>query len=128
MVAVDDSEWGQENSGAMVEAMEGPDKDGRQTEEVQTISSEGSMYEKWEDSCLVKFREFLGFSMVGFKKEILSLMRKMVAMQQSDKKKGVVTITRCERELKKLESSINYIGRDKIKGGKDKGNLLQKLK
>ena len=87
-----------------------------------------SVYENWEDSCLVKFSEFLGFSMVGFEKEILGSMRKMVAMQQNDKKKGVVTVTKCEWELKKLESSINFNGRDKIKGGRDKGNLLLRLK
>ena len=69
---------------------------------------------------MVKFSEFFGFSMMGFKKEILGLMRKMVAMQQNDKKKGVVTITRCEGEPKKLVSSINYNGRDKCKeGGRD---------
>ena len=66
------------------------------------MSSKGSVYENWEDSCLVKFSKFLGFSTMGFEKEILGLMRKMVAMQQNDKK-GVVTVTRCERELKKLE-------------------------
>ena len=86
------------------------------------------MYENWEDSCLVKFSEFLSFSTMSFEKEILGLMRKMVAMQQNVKKKGVVTVTRCERELKKLESSINYNGRDKSKGGRDKSNLLLKLK
>ena len=73
------------------------------------------MYENWEDSCLVKFSDFLGFSMGGFENEVLGLVRKMVAMQQNDKKKGVVTTTRCERELKKLVSYINYNGRDKFK-------------
>ena len=93
------------------------------------MSSEGSVYENWEDSCLVKFSEFLGFPTVRFEKEILGLMRKMVAMQQKDKKKGVAKATRCERELKKLASSINYNGRDKFKvEGKDKGNLSLKLK
>ena len=128
MVAVDGSEWGLENSGAMGEVVEGLDEDSQRTEEVQSMSSEGSVYENWEDSCLVKFSEFLGFSTVDFEKEILGLMRKMVAMQQNDKKKGVVTFTRCERELKKFESSINYNGRDKIKGGRDKGDFLLKLK
>ena len=36
-----------------------------------------------------------------------------------------MTVTRCERELKKLENSINYNGRNKSKEeGRDKGNLL----
>ena len=126
MLAADGSEWGLENSRAMVETMEGLKEDRQRTKEVQTMSS---VYENWEDSCLVKFSEFLGFSMVGFEKEILGLMRKMVANQQNDKKKGVSTTTRCEQELKKLASSINYNGRDKFKeGGKDRGNLLLKLK
>ena len=43
--------------------------------------SEGSGYEKWEDSCLVKFNEFLDFPIVGFESEILDLLRKMVARQ-----------------------------------------------
>ena len=129
MVAADGSEWGLENSGAMVEAVEGHEEDRQRTKEVQTMSSEGSVYENWEDSCLVKFSEFLSFSTVGFEKEILGLMGKMVAMQQNDKKKGVATTTRCEWELKKLASSINYNERDKFKeGGKDRGNLLLKLK
>ena len=66
---------------------------------------------------------------MGLEKEILGLMRKMVVMQQKDKKKGVATATKCERELKKLASSIHYNGRDKFKaGGRDKGNLLLELK
>ena len=59
---------------------EGLEEDMQQIKEGQSMSSEGSAYEKWEDSCLIKFSEFLGFSTVGFKKEILGLMRKMVAM------------------------------------------------
>ena len=93
MLAADGSEWGLENSGTMVETMEGLKEDRQWTKEVQTMSS---AYENWEDSCLVKFSEFLGFSMVGFEKEILGLMRKMVANKQNDKKKGVSTTTRCE--------------------------------
>ena len=110
VVEADGSEWGLENSRVMVEAVEGHDEDRQRTEEVQTMSSEGSVYENWENSCSVKFSEFLGFSMVGFEKKILGLMRKMVAMQQNNKKKGVVTVTRCEQELKKLENAINYNG------------------
>ena len=35
VVAADGSEWGLENSGAMVEAEEGPEEDRQQTEKVQ---------------------------------------------------------------------------------------------
>ena len=128
VVATGGREWELKNSGAMVEAEEGLEEDRQQTEKVQTKSLEGLVYENWEDSCLVKFSEFLGFSTVGFEKEILGLPRKMVAMQQNEKKKGVVTATRCERELKKLVSSINYNGGDKLKGGRNRDNLLLKLR
>ena len=45
MVAADVSEWGLEISGAMVEVVEAHEEDRQQTEEVQTLSSEGSVYE-----------------------------------------------------------------------------------
>ena len=108
---------GLENFRAMAEAKEGPEEDRQQTEKFQPQSLEGSKYENWEDSCLAKFSEFLGFSTVGFEKEILGLLRKMVARQQNENKKGIAIVTRCERELKKLVSSINYNGRDKLKEG-----------
>ena len=109
--------------------VEGLEEDRKQTEKVQPKSSKGLVFENWEDSCLVKFSEFLGFSTVGIEKEILGLLRKMEARQQNEKKKGIVTTTRCERELKKLVSSINYNRRDKLKeGGRNRGNLLLKLR
>ena len=76
--------------------------------------SEDSKYESWEDSCLVKFGEFLGFPTVGFENEILDLMRKLVATQQQEKGKENMTVSRCQRELRKLECSINYNGRAKL--------------
>ena len=87
MVATDDGEWGLELSGTLVKTEEGPGEDGQGTEGDHSLSSEGSVYEKWEDSCLVKFSEFLGFSIVGFEKEIMELFRKMVSMQNQDKRK-----------------------------------------
>ena len=43
---------------------------------------EVSAYENWEDSCLAKFSEFLGFPARGFENGIMELMRKLVATQQ----------------------------------------------
>ena len=80
VVTTNGSDLGLENSGAMVEAEVGPGEDRQWTEEVQSISSEGLVYENWEDSCLVKFCKFLGFCTTGFENEILDLMRKLVAM------------------------------------------------
>ena len=112
MVAVDGREWG---------------LDGREWGLESSASGEsgGSGYENWEDSCLIKFSEFLGFSIVGFESEILGLLRKIVARQHQGKNKGVVKTSRCERELKKLVCTINYDGRGQIKGGdKDRGSIM----
>ena len=129
MVAADGSEWGLENPRAMVEVEEGLEEDRQQPEKFQPKSSKGSVYENWEDNYLAKFSECLGFSTMGFEKEILGLLRKMVVRQQNEKKKGIVIVTKCEWELKKLVSSINYNGRDKLKeGGRNMGNLLLKLR
>ena len=105
----------------MVEAREGSDEDGHRIEEVENEFLED--YENWKDNCLAKFSKFLGFPTKGFKNEILKLMRKLVAMQQLVKKMGTTTVSKCEWELRKLESSINYNEKDKNKGGgSDKGN------
>ena len=38
-------------------------------------------------------------------------------------------MSKCERELRKLESTINYNGKNINKGGgRDRGNLLLKIK
>ena len=60
---------------------------------------------------MFKFSEYLGVTTVGFEEEILKLMRKMEAQQVEDKRKGNSTETRCERELRKLECTINYSGK-----------------
>ena len=40
-----------------------------------------------------------------------------------------MTVSKCERELRRLESTINYNGKNMNKGGgKERGNLLLKLK
>ena len=112
MVAVDGREWG---------------SDGREWGLESSASGEsgGSGYENWEDSCLIKFSEFLGFSTVGFESEILGLLRKIVARQHQGKNKGTVITSRCERELKKLVCTINYDGRSQIKGGdKERGSIM----
>ena len=129
MVAVDGREWGMESSDALEAFEEGPRGEGQREEESASGESEGSGYENWEDSCLIKFNEFLGFSTVGFESEILDLLRKIVARQHQGENKGAVTTTRCERELKKLVCTINYDGRSQIKGGdKERGSLMLRSK
>ena len=125
MVAVDGREWGLVSSDALEVIEEGTCGEGQQEEESFSGESGGSSYENWEDSCLIKFSEFLGFSTVGFESEILGLLRKIVARQHQGKNKGVVIMSRCERELKKLVCTINYDGRSQIKGGhKERGSIM----
>ena len=125
MVAADGREWGLESSDALEVIEEGACGEGQQEEELFSGESGGSSYENWEDSCLFKFSEFLGFSTVGFESEILGLLRRIVARQHQGKNKGAVIMSRCERELKKLVCTINYDGRSQIKGGhKERGSIM----
>ena len=129
MVAVDGSEWGLECSCAMIEAGEELGEDGQRMEEAQNETSVVSTYEKWESSCLEKFSEFLGFPTKVFENEILELLRNLVTTQQLVKEKGIMTVSKSERELRRLKSIINYNGKNTNKGGgRNRGNLLLKLK
>ena len=40
-------------------------------------------YASWEESCLVKFSEFLGFSTVGNKEEFINMLRKLNDKKQT---------------------------------------------
>ena len=109
--------------------------DGKDVEE-EEMSEEGGQnedtgnerYDSWESSCLAKFSEVLGFPTKGFEKEILELLRNLVASLKSGKVKGNTTVTKSERELRRLKSTINYNGKQSINGGgRDKGNSQVKL-
>ena len=77
---------------------------------------------------MAKFSEFLGFPTKGFEKEILELLRNLVASPKSGKEKWNMIVTKSERELKRLKSTINYNGKQRNKGGeRDKGNPQIKL-
>ena len=102
MVTVDGRELGLESSDVPEVIKEGPGGEGQQGEESASEVSKDLCYEKWEDSCLIKFSEFLGFSTVGFESEILGLLSKIVARQHQVVNKGAISKSRCERELKKL--------------------------
>ena len=100
-----------------------------QRKEAQCESFENWNYGSCESSCLVKFSEFLGFPTKGFEKEIMKLLRNLVASQKLSKEKGSLTVSKSERELRRLSSTINYNGNRSNKGGgRDRGNLLLKLK
>ena len=48
--------------------------------------------------------------------------------QHGIERKGGPAVTRCERELRKLECTLNYNGKGLISSGRDRGDLLLKLK
>ena len=86
-------------------------------------------YESWEESCMVKFSEYLGFSTKGHEWEILSLLRRLTVKQNQMRPKGQQIVSRCERELKKLECTMKYKGQWYEKGpSRNKGEMQQKLR
>ena len=62
---------------------------------------------------------------MGYDEEILELLRKMVSQQPGNKRKGHPTESSNERELRKLECTINYSGN---RGGRDRGNFFAEVK
>ena len=123
VVSVDGREWGKGTESVLTV---GDQETGK--EEPEKKHPECMGYKNWEDSCLFKFSEFLGVTTLGFEEEILNLMRKLEAQHEGDKRKGYPTETRRERELRKLECTINYSGKSQNRGGRDRGNFLLKLK
>ena len=70
----------------------------------------------WEESSFAKFNHFLGFSTESLEKEILSFLVKIRKMREMIHSKGLLEKSKFERELKRLECSINYEGDVKKKG------------
>ena len=127
MEAADDRDWG--SPGAIFDIGEGNGEVGQRKTKCNFELVENRKYGSWESSCLVKFSEFLGFPTLGFEKEILNLLGKLVASQKRCKEKGSQSVSKSERELRRLRSTINYNGNKINKGGgRDSGNLLLKLK
>ena len=129
VVAADGREWGVDISGALIEEGEGLEAVDHRTNEAQNEASELLNYESWEKSCLAKFSDFLGFPTKGFENEITKLLRNLVNAQKLGKGKECLTMSKSERELRKLKRTINYNGNNTSReGGRDRGNLLLKLK
>ena len=84
----------------------------------QSESQEGRRENQfnWEENSLVKFSHFLGFSTKGLEKEILSFLVKIRKRGKKIHSKGLLENSKFERELKRLECSINYEGDVKKKG------------
>uniref|UniRef100_F6I3D2 DUF4283 domain-containing protein n=1 Tax=Vitis vinifera TaxID=29760 RepID=F6I3D2_VITVI len=92
---------------------------------VQTEPQEGSKEDQlnWEESSLVRFSHFLGFSTEGLEVEILNFLGKIRKRKEKIIGKGFLEASRFERELKRLESSVNYEKEAKKKGPmKGRGN------
>ena len=128
VVSGDGREWGKGTTNDETVNDLDPGGPGYLKGEAASGQSECTGYNNWEDSCLFKFSEYLGVTTAGFEEEILKLMRKIEAQQVADKRKGIVSETRCERELRKLECTINYSGKNQNRSGRDIGNFLLKLK
>ena len=124
VVAADGKEWGRESFRPLTIGGEESGEDGQREVEVQYETSEIETYENWESSSLAKFSAFLGIPTKGFEKEIFELLRNLVASQKIGKGKGNSTVSKSERELRRLKSTVNYNG-NKINngGGRDRGNL-----
>ena len=104
----DDRDWG--SPGAISDVGEENGEVGQRKTRFQSELLENWKYGSWESSCLVKFSEFLGFPTKGFEKEILNLLGKLVASQKICKEKGSQSVSKSERELRRLKSTINYNG------------------
>ena len=82
----------------------------------EPLQERGVSGSSWDDSCLAKFSKSLRFSTEGVEGEILKLLLRLKSRRDQGKKRGISRTTRFERELKKLECSINYDGVSKENG------------
>ena len=81
----------------------------------------------WHSSCLAKFSCYLGMLTKGFKGEILFLLkrmkeRKLQKGKLDGRKMKKLESSKFERELRKLEWTVNYLG-----GGGEGGGVLAGL-
>ena len=70
----------------------------------------------WEESDLAKFSKFLGFSTEGLEKDIVDVLVKIRKRRERVHSKTLLEKSKFERELKRLECSINYEGGKKQNG------------
>ena len=129
MVDTNGKEWAMLFEGSLMEVEVESSSFGEWTRTENFLVDSEIGYESWEESCLVKFSEFLGFSTKGHEREILSFLWSLTVKQNQMRSKGQQVISRCERELKKLQCTMKYNGQWNKKGpSRDKGDLQQKLR
>ena len=68
MVSADGREWGEVIVGALLEVDQEVVSFGSQSKKLHCAFPECLEYKNWEDSCLIKFNEFLGVPTMGFEK------------------------------------------------------------
>ncbi|KAL6336500.1 hypothetical protein AAG906_022441 [Vitis piasezkii] len=91
-------------------------------------SRKGEKEERWEESSLAKFSHFLGFSTEGLEKEILDFLIKIRKRRERIHDKVLLEKSKFDRELKRLECSVNYEkGRKQKDPPKGKGCHLSVL-
>ena len=78
----------------------------------RSMPQEGKGWEEAsrEESDLARFNKFLGFSTEGLEKDILEFVVKIKKRRERVHSKTLLEKSRFERELKRLECSINYDG------------------
>ena len=81
----------------------------------RVTKAEGEL--SWEKSDLAKFSNFLGFSTEGLEKDIMDFLVKIRKRRERVHSKNILEKSKFERELKRLECSINYEGGKKQNGG-----------
>ena len=72
----------------------------------------GESTEEWKSPCLAQFSDFLGMPTTRFEEEILALLKKWILRKEQKNqwfgsKRVKVESSRSERELRRLECSIN---------------------
>ena len=79
---------------------------------VRIVPQEARGWEEvnWEDSELARFSKFQGFSTKGLEKDILDFLVKIRKRRERVHSKVRLDKSKFERELKRLECSINYEG------------------
>ena len=76
---------------------------------------DGWVEARWEESDLARFSQFLGFSTEGLEKDILEFMVKIKKRRERIHSKVMLEKSKFERELRRLECSVNYEGGKKKK-------------
>ena len=100
----------------MMDSVKEKSKGNKMSDVVEVMQERMDLGNKWDECSLVKFSKALGFSTEGVEGEILKLLLKLNTGRDQGKKKGTLGLTRFDREVKKLECSINYDGESRKKG------------